>query len=122
MSHRSIKSNILNPKSDYPTARRSSASNSRPVSVIEKFDGHRRHISALPLDLSQINAPKSNHISMMANRIETEVEEDEIYLKHFFRNKMKGAMNHSLQYGHDRKEMNETAYCRKMKNAYDDRG
>ena len=44
-------------------------------------------LTNMPIDLSQIHMSNTKHISMLANRIETEVSDGEIYLKHFFRTK-----------------------------------
>ena len=42
-------------------------------------------LTNLPIELSQIQMSNTKHISLIANRIETEVSDGEIYLKHFFR-------------------------------------
>lgn len=105
---------------------------------------HHKNISQVydvtntPLELSHIHLSNTKHMSMIANRIDTEVEEGQIYLKHFFRanEKRKHQANSSkvengkrILLSRDKagmrlicKNLNDTFYCQNASkwNAYDD--
>lgn len=95
-------------------------------------------ITGTPLELSHIHMSNTKHMSMIANRIDTEVEEGQIYLKHFFRASEKGKQQVNSSKAHNGKRMllsrdkagmrsicknlNDTFYCQDASNwnAYDD--
>jgi hypothetical protein len=120
LTKRSSNTHTINPKSICQTVRRSSNSNTRPNSTLDNHSSHRRYISSLPLNLSQINAPSNHNLFSMAERIETEVDEDQIYLKHFFRNKEKENANNRDEYEQSQREPTENFIFKDITNAYDD--
>ena len=47
----------------------------------------------IPLDISKITLKDTSYISMLANRIDTEVGENDIYLRHYFRSNNSGDLH-----------------------------
>lgn len=76
------------------------SSQSKPVhhNVSHVYD-----VPKLNLELSDIKMAPNKHISMMLNREDTEVEENEIYLRHFFRVSQRSNKNESNNQNSDYK-------------------